>query len=91
MVSLDHTIYFHNTKALRADDWLLMEMETPWAGESRGLVVQRIWTKEGILVATCIQEGLLRLKKERNTRLDGSGGRAKAHREKPGGSLESKI
>lgn len=61
MVSLDHTIYFHNPRAFRADEWLLTEMESPWAGDARGLVFQRIWTKEGVLVATCMQEGVVRL------------------------------
>lgn len=56
MVSLDHTIYFHRPRNFRADEWLLSEMETPWAGDNRGLVAQRIWTKEGLLVATCYQE-----------------------------------
>ena len=39
----------------------LTEMETPWAGDGRGLVVQRIWSKEGVLIATCTQEGVVRL------------------------------
>jgi acyl-CoA thioesterase 8 len=56
MVSLDHTIYFHDPKALRADDWLLTECETPWAGDGRGLVMQRIWTRSGKLDASCVQE-----------------------------------
>ncbi|OAA60337.1 Acyl-CoA thioesterase [Niveomyces insectorum RCEF 264] len=64
MVSLDHTIYFHNQKAVKADEWLLTEMETPWAGDERGLVVQRIWSQDGLLVATCVQEGLVRMKQE---------------------------
>ncbi|KAL6240598.1 acyl-CoA thioesterase [Rhinocladiella similis] len=62
MVSLDHTIYFHNPRQFCADDWMLVEMESPWADHERGLVTQRIWTKDGILVATCIQEGVIRLK-----------------------------
>jgi acyl-CoA thioesterase len=56
MVSLDHTIYFHNPRSFRADEWLFTEMESPWAGDGRGLVIQRIWTRDGILVATCVQE-----------------------------------
>lgn len=61
MVSLDHTIYFHNPRSFRADEWMLAEMDSPWAGDGRGLVFQRIWSKEGILIATCIQEGVVRL------------------------------
>jgi acyl-coenzyme A thioesterase 1/2/4 len=56
MVSLDHTIYFHNPRAFRADEWMFCEMESPWAGEGRGLVMQRIWSKDGVLIATCVQE-----------------------------------
>ena len=56
MVSLDHTIYFHNPKEFRADDWLLTEMESPWSGDGRGLVFQRIYTQTGVLIATCVQE-----------------------------------
>lgn len=56
MVSLDHSIYFHNPWAFRADEWMLIEMESPWAGEGRGLSVQKIWSKDGLLIATCTQE-----------------------------------
>ena len=56
MVSLDHTIYFHRPRDVRADEWLCTEMESPWAGEGRGLVFQRIWNREGQLVASCVQE-----------------------------------
>jgi acyl-CoA thioesterase II len=56
MVSLDHTIYFHNMENFRADDWLLSEIQSSWAGNGRGLVQQRMWTRNGDLVATCIQE-----------------------------------
>ena len=56
MVSLDHTIYFHRPREVRADEWMCTEMETPWSGEGRGLVMQRIWNKEGRLMASCVQE-----------------------------------
>jgi hypothetical protein len=56
MVSLDHSIYFHNPKAFRADDWILAEAETPWAGEGRGFVMQRMFSKDGTLIASCVQE-----------------------------------
>lgn len=56
MVSLDHTIYFHRPKEVRADEWLLSENESPWSGDGRGLVLQRIWNREGVLVASCVQE-----------------------------------
>ncbi|PYH79354.1 acyl-CoA thioesterase II [Aspergillus uvarum CBS 121591] len=64
MVSLDHSIYFHNPWAFRADEWMFSEMESPWAGEGRGLVLQKFWSKDGILIATCTQEGVVRLKQD---------------------------
>lgn len=56
MVSLDHSVYFHNPWAFRADEWMLIESESPWAGEGRGLAIQKIWSKDGTLIATCTQE-----------------------------------
>lgn len=61
MVSLDHSIYFHNPWAFRADEWMLIETESPWAGEGRGLAIQKIWSKDGILIATCTQEVSFRI------------------------------
>lgn len=60
MVSLDHTIYFHRPREVKADEWMCTEMETPWSGEGRGLVMQRIWNKEGRLIASCVQEVSIR-------------------------------
>ena len=56
MVSLDHSIYFHSPRDFRADEWLYTECESPWSGDGRGLVMQRMYTKEGKLVASCVQE-----------------------------------
>ena len=56
MVSLDHSIYFHSPRDFRADEWLYTESESPWAGDGRGLVFQRMYTKDGRLVASCVQE-----------------------------------
>ena len=56
MVSLDHSIYFHRPREALVDEWLLSENESPWSGEGRGLVTQRIWGKDGRLLATCVQE-----------------------------------
>ncbi|UJO13264.1 Acyl-coenzyme A thioesterase 8 [Fulvia fulva] len=64
MVSLDHSIYFHDPKGFRADEWMCTECETPWAGDGRGYVTQRIFSKEGKLIASCVQEGVVRLKQE---------------------------
>lgn len=56
MVSLCHSIYFHHPTSVRADEWLLTQMESPWAGDGRGMVASRWWNGDGVLLATCVQE-----------------------------------
>uniref|UniRef100_A0A3Q3WV44 Acyl-coenzyme A thioesterase 8 n=1 Tax=Mola mola TaxID=94237 RepID=A0A3Q3WV44_MOLML len=60
MASLDHAMWFHST--FRSDEWMLYECESPWAGGSRGLVQGRLWRRDGVLAASCSQEGVLRVK-----------------------------
>ena len=62
MVSLDHTIHFHAAEKLKLDEWMLVETESPWAAEERGLVRMKIWAQDGTLLASCLQEGMVRLK-----------------------------
>ncbi|XP_010867781.2 acyl-coenzyme A thioesterase 8 [Esox lucius] len=59
VASLDHAMWFHNT--FRADQWMLYEMESSWAGGSRGLVQGRLWRRDGVLAASCAQEGVIRV------------------------------
>lgn len=54
--SLNHTVHFHESKAVRADQWMSSERESPWAGKDRALAVHRIWSGDGVLLATCMQE-----------------------------------
>lgn len=56
LVSLDHSIYFHEPMAVKADEWMFTEMESPWSGDGRGVVMQRIYSKDGVLLASCVQE-----------------------------------
>jgi acyl-CoA thioesterase II len=56
--SLDHAIWFH--REFRADDWLLYEMESTWAGGARALCKGHVFERGGTLVATVMQEGLIR-------------------------------
>jgi len=56
MVSLDHSIYFHEPRKFRADEWMFTEMSSPWSGEGRGVVTQHMFAVDGTLVATCFQE-----------------------------------
>ena len=58
VASLDHSIWFH--RKFRMDDWLLHVMESPCAGKARGLNIGSIYTRDGALVASVAQEGLLR-------------------------------
>jgi acyl-CoA thioesterase-2 len=56
--SLDHAMWFH--APFRADEWLLYEMESTWAGDGRALCRGHFFDTQGRLVATVMQEGLLR-------------------------------
>lgn len=58
MASLDHTIWFH--RPFRADEWWLYDQWSPSAGGGRGLSLGRVFTRDGSLVATVAQEGLIR-------------------------------
>ncbi len=59
MASLDHAMWFH--RAFRADDWLLYSCDSPSANGSRGLARGMIFTRDGNLVASTAQEGLIRV------------------------------
>ena len=61
MASLDHAMWFH--RPFRVDDWLLFKIESPSASNSRGLTQGHFFTQDGTLVATVVQEGLIRQKK----------------------------
>ncbi|MFZ5654611.1 MAG: acyl-CoA thioesterase II [Pseudomonadota bacterium] len=56
--TLDHAMWFH--REFRADDWLLYAMESPSASNSRGLSIGHFYDRGGVLVASCVQEGLIR-------------------------------
>lgn len=56
--SLDHAVWFHED--FRADDWLLYVTDSPWAGLARGFGRGQIFSRDGRLVASVAQEGMLR-------------------------------
>jgi acyl-CoA thioesterase-2 len=60
IASLDHTIWFH--RPFRMDEWLLFSMESPNASGGRGLCFAHVYNKHGVLVASCTQEGLIRVR-----------------------------
>ncbi|MEV7378516.1 acyl-CoA thioesterase [Streptomyces lydicus] len=57
--SLDHAMWFH--RPLRADEWLLYDQESPTAQGGRGLGQGRIFTADGQLAVSVIQEGVIRV------------------------------
>ncbi|MEO9222723.1 MAG: acyl-CoA thioesterase II, partial [Mycobacteriaceae bacterium] len=59
LASLDHAMWFH--RPVRADEWVLYDTESPTASGSRGLATGRFFARDGTLLATVVQEGLLRV------------------------------
>ncbi|MBW4329391.1 acyl-CoA thioesterase II [Stakelama sp. CBK3Z-3] len=58
--SLDHALWLHED--FRADEWLLYSCDSPWTGHARGFNRGQIFTRDGRLVASVAQEGLIRLR-----------------------------
>jgi acyl-CoA thioesterase-2 len=58
LASLDHAMWFH--RPFRADDWLLYVQDSPSASGARGYCRGSIFDREGHLVASTVQEGLMR-------------------------------
>ncbi len=56
--SLDHAMWFH--RPFRADKWLLYAQESPVASGARGLARGELYTRDGELVVSVVQEGLIR-------------------------------
>ncbi len=59
MASLDHALWFH--RPFRADDWLLYSIDSPSAQGARGLARGQIFDRQGHLVASTAQEGMIRV------------------------------
>jgi acyl-CoA thioesterase-2 len=57
--SLDHALWFH--RPFRADEWFLYDSVSPSASGARGLATGRFFAQDGTLIATVVQEGLLRV------------------------------
>ena len=58
VASIDHALWFH--REARVDDWLLYSMDSPSAQGARGLARGLIHDRSGRLVASVVQEGLMR-------------------------------
>ncbi len=60
MASLDHALWLH--RPFRADEWLLYVQESPSSQGGRGFCRGAVYTRDGVLVASVAQEGLIRQK-----------------------------
>jgi acyl-CoA thioesterase II len=58
LASLDHALWFH--RPFRADEWLLYAQDSPNAHAARGFCRGSVYTRDGVLVASVAQEGLIR-------------------------------
>lgn len=59
VASLDHAMWFH--QPFKTDEWLLYQQDSPFSGGARGFNRGSFYTREGKLVASATQEGLIRL------------------------------
>ncbi|WP_120510328.1 acyl-CoA thioesterase II [Photobacterium salinisoli] len=62
VATIDHSMWFH--RPFRMDDWLLYVIDSPSASGSRGLVRGEIYNRDGELVASAVQEGLMRKRED---------------------------
>lgn len=62
LASLDHAMWFH--RDFRMDDWLLYAIDSPSASNARGFTRGNIFDRDGRLIASVVQEGLMRPKRE---------------------------
>ncbi|MGY2573477.1 acyl-CoA thioesterase II [Vibrio sp. C8] len=60
VATIDHSIWYH--RPFKMDEWLLFAIESPTASNTRGLVRGEIYNQQGHLVATAVQEGVMRFK-----------------------------
>lgn len=63
LASIDHAMWFH--RPLRVDDWLLYAVESPSASGARGFARASVFSRDGRLVASTAQEGLVRVKRDK--------------------------
>ena len=63
MASIDHAMWFH--RPLRVDDWLLYAVESPSASGARGFARAGVYSRDGKLIASTAQEGLVRLRRDK--------------------------
>jgi acyl-CoA thioesterase-2 len=59
--SIDHALWIHDNN-IQASEWMAYVMDTPWAGNARGMNRGSIYSRDGRLLASVAQEGLIRAK-----------------------------
>jgi acyl-CoA thioesterase-2 len=59
VASIDHAMWFH--RPMRVDEWLLYSIESPAAAGARGFARASLFTRDGLLVGSTAQEGLVRV------------------------------
>lgn len=59
--SLDHAMWFH--RPFRADEWVLYDCTSPSAVGGRGMATGRFFSRDGRLIASVVQEGLIRIRR----------------------------
>ncbi|NMH58442.1 acyl-CoA thioesterase domain-containing protein [Alteromonas ponticola] len=59
IATIDHAMWFHGP--VNFNEWLLYAMESPFSGNARGIVKGQIFNQQGQLVASTMQEGLMRM------------------------------
>jgi acyl-CoA thioesterase-2 len=65
MASLDHAMWFHHP--FKMDDWLLYAQDSPSASGARGFNRGSLFTRDGKLVASVVQEGLMRVREPKKS------------------------
>jgi acyl-CoA thioesterase II len=56
--SIDHAMWFH--RDIDISDWMLYQLDSPSSSNARGFTRGNIFTRKGVLVASAVQEGLIR-------------------------------
>ena len=65
LASLDHAVWYH--RPFRADEWMLFAQRSPSAADGRGLSFADVWSHGGALIASVVQETVLRPKRPPRT------------------------
>lgn len=70
VASLDHAMWWH--RPVRVDEWLLYVQESPSAQGARGLATGKIFSRDGLHVATVAQEGMIRVPTDLKSKVKGA-------------------